>query len=124
MTYQQWVLFAKLLDVVRNMAVKLDELTCNGEQKEQINAIQQKMLLFVTDFKNKLAAQVDQETVRNTVIPLVFFLDEWLIKQYFKGRIGQWPLLQQSVCKTTNGGRLFYRSLDKSLSHGKQHKFV
>lgn len=124
MTYQQWLLLAELLDTFQNVALKLDDLPRNDAQKVPINAIQREILLFIKDFKNKLAVQVDQDTVFNTVIPLIFFLDEWLIKHYFQGRIGQWPLLQQRVYKTANGGRLFYRSLDKSLVHGKQHRFV
>ena len=55
---------------------------------------------------------------------VVLSLDEWIIKQYFMGRFMRWPLLQQSLFNVGNGGRLFYRTLDKLLKVQGQEIFI
>ncbi|MES9906642.1 MAG: DotU family type IV/VI secretion system protein [Sedimenticola sp.] len=124
MSYKQWGALAKLLTDIRKIAVNFTPTSAGHDQQGQIVADRRRILLLVKNFKHQLIGTLGQSTTHQVIVPLIFALDEWLIKKYFVNRYDQWPLLQRSVFKTTNGGRLFYRRLDGLLIQQNVPPFV
>ena len=86
--------------------------------------IRKKLMVLFQTFQEQLREKLAPDTIKQMAIPLVFYLDDLVLKTAFTSRYAEWALLQEHFYNTTNGGTLFYKYLEKYLNETDIHPIV
>jgi len=112
MGLKNWLLLRQLILASHRYAKQLPSGPISQSDMQRFHNI---MLALIKQFQNKFSAANNRVLARDVLLPLVFYLDEKLMKTYFYQHPERWPLLQKSLFNVDHGGILFYQLLDKHL---------
>ena len=121
MGFKHWLLLRKLLTASRQFAKKsLGE----NSKVENVGRVQQKILTLLDGFQRQLKTMTNPPAIKEILLPVTLFLDEWLLKHYFQHRPQDWPLLQSQLFQVEHGGALFYETLDQYFKQDQPPYYV
>ena len=121
MHYEAWLQVQSYLSLMNHQCSQLSVL-----DNDQNSFMEKRKVLCcqLTRMQSKLRECIHEKEVKWATLALVLYTDEVILNSVFTSNPQRWPLLQKELFFMSNGGDIFYSSLDYVMTHQRELPFA